>query len=496
MNQLPYELFSFILQHCDIDDLFNVRLVSKKFNSVVSDFKPRELVFDNAFKYMYNWWWTNERIEFNCVLDTSRLFLLSSSIVNLSCLKRLILDGKNRNYQFQLEDLNRLHRLEQLEVNLNLIDLRSLTDETSTLSLRNLKILYIFHEPFTRLDKLKYLKFDTPNLETVRLEGTCSSSFQVVNPLSIKHLKVYAFVNHLSVFENVVYFEYDRNLVDLDILETFPKLNEIHCDGHRALESLLQPTVRSKRPMKIYYGDYQLFTLEDLDRVRKFDVGRYGYRIRGRLSRQIRNYSILANKLTYNHRMIYYNELMDLINEHLDGSFPIDFFTKYNNIQQVYIKTDVDEHKAIDFLSNCSNLGLLVVVNSNLNKSSFYDQLPSLRPALVELEIFEESDLNLDFEFVSKLFYLRTLRTNQELSMNAIRQLPKLKRLERVEFRFLKTYYTIDQLQAGKYNLSEENGAGFLKKGIDLIDLVKWFEYLISGASITTRSEHKRLRVR
>ena len=512
MNQLLYELFPFILRHCDIDDLFNLRLVSKKFNNAVSDFKPAELVFDDEFEYLYNWWWTNESIRFNCVLDTSRLFLLTSSIVNLSCLRRLILDGKNQNYKIQLEDLNHLHRLEQLEFNASLIELRPLVGasatesaryETSKLSLRNLKILYIFTSTFRGESKLQYFIFDTPNLESVCLDldhfVTDQHDFRVVNPLSIKHLNVYSFGNHLSVFKNVVHFEYSGDIYnwneesEVDILETFPKLNEIHVlkNYSRVLDILLQRTERSNRdPMKVYYGDYQAFSSRDLPELDRIIFCRS-------LSEQIKNYSILANGLPYNTPEIYYDKLMGLIDEHLDGSFPIDFFTKYNNIQRVYITTDVDESKAIDFLRNCSNLGRLVVTNSNLNKSSFYDQLPSLKPALVALEILDEqSDLNLDFEFLFKLYYLRTLRTNQELPMNVIQQLPKLKRLERVEFRFLKTHFTIDQLQVGKYNLGEKSELGFLKRSaIDSTDLVKWFEYFNGDAGMTTRSKYKRLRV-
>ena len=121
MNNLAIELYFHIFEYLNIEDLFNLRLVCAKFESVLREFRIKELVFyqsNNSLEYRRRWFYINQPISQNYLIK--HLSLFNSSIFDLSFLKYLKIDLLEGSCKFKLKDLQKLNHLEDLGIKIGL----------------------------------------------------------------------------------------------------------------------------------------------------------------------------------------------------------------------------------------------------------------------------------------------------------------------------------------------------------------------------------------
>lgn len=216
-KELPLEILFKIFELCEIKDLFQIRLVCKQFNLIVSQIKIDELVFYGGLYVHGNKWYASNRTT-NCAIrlqNPSKLNLLNSSILNLKNLKRLMIRFSVNFKEFKIEHLNKFTKLEQLEI------AEYNPNEEKLLSLPQLKVICL-HTIYSN-----GLTIEAPKLETV----LCKIGLDLINfknNETIKQLEIYSFKDKVFTFKNLEKLELDYTTSSIDdILFKLPKLNEI-----------------------------------------------------------------------------------------------------------------------------------------------------------------------------------------------------------------------------------------------------------------------------
>lgn len=136
-----------------------------------------------------------------------------------------------------------------------------------------------------------------------------------------------------------------------------------------------------------------------------------------------------SNKLVEDDIFRHYMDNYDEIEDDLDWitrinysrlinyKIPSDFFEKFYNIQEIRTTASIVDQKAFsEFTSNCVNLNILELINSNLNQN-FYNQLPNIC-SISHLKINEDKIFKMDFKFILKMSNLINFETNQELVLD------------------------------------------------------------------------------
>ena len=201
MVDLPIELWHLIFDHLQLVDLSACAQVSKAVYLVVKSYRIREIAFTRR---VHRWFhYTTPTIDHKHRVDFTMASSLERSSFNFDHLKRLKI-GRSSAIN-DLEEINKFTRLEELD-----IDLKNYKNEKNgTLSLANLKVLYLFVP-----DDFSYVELDTPRLAkvyTFRLK-----KLEFVYPESVQCIHTFSHSGKLSMFRNLEYLTFTDcyNLLD------------------------------------------------------------------------------------------------------------------------------------------------------------------------------------------------------------------------------------------------------------------------------------------
>ena len=478
MDDLPLELYLIIFKYLNIRDLFKVRLLSKKFNKIArEEYAIKELVFGNKsnehkdYRLKDNWHFIFKPINFNnYVIDFSLNFFKSSlfSLKNLKCLRIDVIDT------FDLKFLNEFSCLEHLEYYGNLCS----DDEHKSLRLPNLERL-LFDPTFITI------KIDCIALESIYLsDDEGSSTFDSLNinyPLAIKRLiSTYQYSLKLSAFKNLEYLQcvFSKDLSD--VLRNYLSLKELRIhttdDSTSDVLSVLKQVIRHKNSLtaprnylKIYFSNLELANEDHLAIFENYPSISFldESQARQQLVEFANHYQLLADHLT-DYRFIDYNVLIASFGNRLN--LPFGFFKKFNNIQYIEINSEVQHYQnhLIELIDNCPNLKSLIINKSKLDQL-FYNELARIS-SLFALKVFED-EIEIDFEFVGKIAYLKEFKSNQ-LNAKGFESLAKLNYLDYFEFEFKKQKYSIFKF-TNLFDIYQSGGNW--KVRLDFEQIIAWF---------------------
>lgn len=486
MDQLPVEVYQYIFKYLEIVDLFDLRLVNKRFNNIVSEFSVKELIFQTGYKFRYNWAFSRRPINYLNVIPAAKQFVLRSGLFRCKGLRYLKISQFHKSRGMKLSHINSFVNLIQLEV-----DAGMYSSNDHLLNLPKLKVLSF---SISYVSKKPGLLFDLPKLEMLDLDCTLHGvTFKY--PQTIKQLKVQKCEPMMNVFRNVERFEcFHLNNIDptkqLDLFAIFPQMNELLIEedrNNRLRQIIAEKASLEKHQVKIYYRSLECLDDEDLKRYRYKDYYLSNYT----LDQHFKMYQRLADNLSF-------VEVMDFgILTRLFAATPIDFFDKYTNINKLFVRGRENQERFLSFIGRCTNLGFLSINDAHFDQS-FYERLPAVAVILRELYI-ESADraygAQLNVDFVCRMKSLRIFNSNLELAPDEIQKVcgPQAGHLSEVGFALNRNLVHVERTIDDKYFLKNEGGLKLFNEEIDLNTLTVWLEFLKKEEK-TTRSAFKKMR--
>lgn len=427
LDNLPIEVYHFYLfSYLDIDDILDLRLISKNFYRIIKSYDIKELSFfrDDLIPIYSidrkNWFTTTKSTKHKSRLAISKLFLLKKPSKNLLNLKYLTIKDFDH-LLIKLEDLNKFTKLQILDLEevdscsnsfLRLPDLKALSMNINSRGFGNLLI-------------------DTPNLHSLSIchrnkDLKIMDIIKFEHPLSIRYLQVSNYDNKLSIFKNLELLElfkfYNYSNLRMDDLLQFKNLKKLKIVAELLKVDKLKELFKSKNNLEIVLDGVKIKEISKFDDYKK---GKHNNHCDFKF--QINNYDDLEDNLEFV-TYVNYNDLIRL----LSNKQPSDLFNKYTNIQKIKIKSKVENEKSlINFINNCFNLNYLITCESSLSQE-FYDLLPEIS-SLFCLTI-ESEDIKLNFEFVSKISYLTFFYADQDVLIDSNINFNNLKYLKQFQF--------------------------------------------------------------
>ena len=351
----------------------------------------------------------------------------------LSNLKQLTLSA-NR-YEFDLNKLNRFRQLVHLEIMIYLTG-------TIRLDLPRLKVLAIRD----RWTGDCTLSIDCPLLSTLVYFDT-ADRLEVKQPETIRKLDTDMIGEKLVPFKNVeclVTREFEE--INKATLQSLPKLRELRhtvCiqsvfwrEGHNGAGVV----DRMKRTLSEFLGEAKKLRGSDfrfsfsgfqLTNVNVDQID-FGVRVDARTGKEcvsdeyvyMKNYQLIEPGALDFVRLVDYTRLLS----HVTGEFPRCFFEKFTGIEEVRVTARVqDVDQFLRFLKSLRFLRRLDLANTKFSQE-FYDQLPASVPSLSRLELrfgHCENELQLNFDFISKLSCLSDLEIQPALSLESLPSLAR-----------------------------------------------------------------------
>lgn len=378
MDSLPIELKFFIFDHLNLRELLQLRLLCKEYESMIRNYRVRELVFEIESSWRTTWFYTNRLVVRQNMIPNSRLALLKGAwpVLDFSSLQQLRIDCLTDDDVVSLEDLNQLGQLQHLEIFLN----ECVEEKNRTLCLPNLKTLAL------QLRNEPEIKIVAPKLEHF-FQDSRLKSLEIKHPLSIRFLScIGPYDPDIEQFKNLEHFRiaYASGL-NSAILSALPKLKRLNIDlaPHEEIfilnELIREKTELKRNSLRLYYKEVELT---------KF-VFRFDFDEQSDLVWQMKNYSLLANQISST-TCIDYLALMRSV-----GVLPKDFFERFINIQEVTVCGPVIYRNSfLNFIQNCKNLSRLELQQSHLDQSD-YDRLPEVC-SVFDLKIQIMPDVELD----------------------------------------------------------------------------------------------------
>ena len=436
-DDLPIVICFQIFRFLNVHNLFNLRLVCKKFYQSLKVFKICELIFhnhDSLSLFRTNWAFVNQPIsQLNSLSITYQPLLKAKPLFEIN-LKRLRINCEKN--KIEINDLNKFHELEHLEM-----DTFCLKTENNKLSLNNLKILTIkFFEIKTSIE------VDAPNLNSLNINCKPSDSIKFNYPLSVKKLQCHLFIDDFKIFENVEYLNVFSNLNSqtLQTILSFLKLEELHIqtDLLNIVPEIQKDCKLKRRNLKVYARGLLRFNgKKSVD---------YALNSRDLEGERYLLLSKCASNVADNLEIIDQIKYLDLMNC-INFKLPASFFQKFSCIRTISIDKKVeDQNLLISFIKQCASLSNLKFKNTKLPQQ-FYTQLPS-NSSLNYLLIKEAEEIELNFEFINKMFNLIELITNLELRLNSNYDLNRLNLLLRLDFKLESYTVLIEKSGRDKYN--------------------------------------------
>lgn len=450
MDSLPLEIWYEIFKYLRLKSIFELRSVSKMMNERVKSYKVTEIVFNQRnlfydYKLNDNWAFINVRINRKNIIDCLNSSFEVSSSFNGDNLKFLRIANVKGNAKISVNFLNKLIKLEQLQVHYNKLNV------DDKLSLPNLTVLSI------KSSIQIIMKIDSINLKKLSLEYDTFERTEFENADKITHLSINNHDKNILKFSKLEYYEFNtaNNLPD-DLLECLPFLKRIRINFHcfnevNMLKNILnKKTSLGRQDLQVSYKGLILISNQELNLLSKF---------RNRLLLQVSNYSILTDHLPCEFK-IFYNDLIGFKITEI-------FFKKYNNIQIIEINQKIDDMKSlIEFLKNCKTLNELCIYNAGFDQL-FFDSLSKIS-CLIILRVFDDQNLNLRLDFVAEMEYLEQLNSNQSFDTECLKHLENLK-----EFSLEIDNCRINSVRLNKkYQIKSSN-----------LDLVQRVDKILNGSS-------------
>ena len=462
MDLLPFELYPPIFRHLNFCDLFRVRAVCRKLNLAVKNFKIRELfLYDSMYTRPSegNWSHTGRPYDLGYSIGDSAWCNQFKCLMDFRFLRKL--------KSFYLyEDINELKKLEHLEIRAEYGCGGSWTIGCSMkLALPELKAfdLYSNYDEFP-------LELETPKLEDVTINGLSIDSIKFNYPLAVTHLRTSHYDEKMAIFKNLELFEFHFKDLSADFLTNFSKLKvlKIATKIPNLAEFMRKRDIAN---LRIYYLGIEHLVGDELDGEREFSLERMSAdRKINRMPFYLKYYASLDDDLP-NCPELCYDDLLKAMPE-----IPGDFFRKFNNIQTIKISTKVENaSRLLEFISGCQNLSELTLTNTTLCQA-FYDRLPSVS-SLCYLSVFEDSELRLEFGFLTSMKRLKTFKTDQELHLTAQLALDSLRYLHTFIFKIDGQTFSVRRSDIkGKYVL--ESSLREFPRRSTFSELLRWCDHV------------------
>lgn len=395
IEDLPVEFFHFYLfKYLDLHDiLLNLRLVSRRLNSIVKSYPIRELSFYKNDYFKDIWFSTSKSNNFKDLFHFSKLFLLktlSDNFLNLKYLRSL-----DSNFsQFKIDILNKFTKLQVLELyQLNM-------DSNGFLQLNDLKafavnfVVKMYAVDFKIIADLPSLYYlNIINYRQLSSKHNCSTidnKIKFKHPLSIKHLQISSFEKSTKILSDLECLDVTFRMQDIMDLLDFKNLNKIRFYSSDRIHEIKKLAKSHKKNWNLVLAGVRINKITDF----------YAFKNRNDVKFQLINYNDLEDGQNIV-RFFSYDSFLDIMKNKLPDQ---GFFRKFNNIHELKIEENVDdENRLVNFIKNCSNLCILILLPPLSQR--FYDQLPDVSLHILYIKRHYSYDLN--FEFLKKMPYLK-----------------------------------------------------------------------------------------
>ena len=424
MVNLPIELWHSIFDHLDLIDLPSCALISKALYSAVRAYLIREISFTRR---VYEWF-NSDFSTYQYWVDYSMASLLTVSSFNLEHLKRLQIGRCST-----IDDLNRINKFAHLEeLDIDLANYRN--DQSRTLSLANLKVLYLFMP-----EHLAYLELDTPKLAKVCTLGL--ESLEFLHPDSVRCIHTLFPVEKLSMFQNLEYLhvtdcysEKSENSDERYSLKSFKdfnltalkKLKEIEfcfvsggfaSKNWSKIKKMVRNILALERPdLKVFWYGVQVIEPNLLTRFEEAPANVGGLSIF-----QLKHFKKLKEKVDYSWEHDFNESMSNLAEAGFDlksEEFASKFFARFS-FQMIEVDGEVKYPELlIELIARSPRLWSLKFFGSDLSQS-FFDRMAETIQMngipLFQFTLEGHSNENLNFDFVLRLCHLELFGTDQQL---------------------------------------------------------------------------------
>lgn len=472
LDNLSNDSYSHLFNYLDLDDILQLRSVSKKFYFIVKAYQITELSFvddrndctyynSHLYDFKDNWFSTTKPINFrNNLLVLPNLSLLINSSLDLHNLKYLRIKSDNP-LSIKLDDLNRLTQLEILVLN----GIRPCLNDQLRLSyLKALSLNFLFTD-------LRYnsLMIDCPRLHSLEVY-TCILSIK--NPLTIKYLKTDLNQKDMCKFRNLEYLELCDNieenlLSDLAELNQLKKIRINQWDYNHIVK--IRELLKSNDNLEVFLEGVKISKIEKLDEFKNCK-GRSSFKF------LLDNHEESDDDLNFVQHLQHFH-----LNYLLKLNCPSLFKEKYTNVQSMTIESFIDEEQLTNLIKKLPNLCNLVIFYFLKFNQRFYDQLPAISGSLIRLVLrrVKFDNQTLDFSFITNMHYLKCLYTDYDILNDENLAINKLKYLKVLEFRInFQIYYVT---KTGRDRFVVENGVNLGlpdQENFSLRELFEHFRFL------------------
>lgn len=462
MADLPIEMWHLIFDYFeDLADISACARVDKSLYSAVKSYRIREIAITFPLHYIclkhYQPDPTNHRYQ----IIYREASILKRSSLNLEHLKRLKIC---RFADFDLNDVNRFVHLEELDIDLSSYGWLN----TRTLSLYNLRVLYVFmyKEPFPWWNWFPYLRLNTRRLTKVCMFNLDKLDF--LYPESLRCIETFYQVEKLSKFSNLQYLTFTSRynpMIQWDILD-FQRFQELNVSNLNKLKEIdFHYDYYPFRSVRIWFvfdlwrlrriiGDLAMLDRPDLkvfwfgvhvtpDRRLPFEFGGIMRNVDMRVEFQLRNHKRLKRQVEPLQHYEFSKWVRVLENAGLDPRSD-DIASRVLpklSFKEISVRSRVFYPELLlQLIAESPGLWSLKFQNSLLDQSFFDRMAEIIQRKSIPLQIFRffghYNGLN-DFEFLRKLRDLVMLETDQKLSNELVLKLLESHRLD--VFRFHST---------------------------------------------------------
>lgn len=504
MDELPLEIYEAIFDYLHLVDIARLRAVCKKFQSVVKEYRIRELqighfgdygykegtirngllsmprnvkrtvlgevlkfkrqfenLLDDQVGYTFERSFYDQLYEFKKARDhrkylVTRIFL-TSGLFNVRFLRSLICD-LSRNAvgarDLNADCLNQFTKLKRLEIFVHRsyfgekhLNIKWCLPELEVLILRNCWNVTI--------------EIDAPKCQGFHYNGSKLSTFKFSTPESVKYLSLGRYDERAHVFKNIEHLEifFPARLIDESFYSAFPLLKTFRVKFCRSLQTpkqIFQTKNRNEeKDVKLLFHGIHLITGRELDGSEDFfeDIfedhgGNYDTDYYDNLEKfeydsgQYRFPVLIENYDRLEEGLNFVRHLV--FSERVAELFelnPRKFQRIFDNIGIVSSYIKIEKPELFfSLLSYYSELQYLTIKNSGLGQQ-WFDRLVVFK-GLRRLTVVEERKIN--FSFINELPNIRDLNTNHDLDLNDEVQLDEWERKE--------PYFTI-KMKTGRFSI-------------------------------------------
>lgn len=475
MENLPLEIYEAIFDHLHLKDVARLRAVCKKLQSVVKEYRIRELhlgyyaykegtfqigpIFrprnmkavvpgeEMSFKRSWRFHFLHagpapllkqlkdyQKTNVDLQCSAANIFL-RSDLFNVQYLKILTCEFPENGIRCA-EEINQFTKLQRLEIFFN-----TRKELRVNLCLPELQILII------RDCSRKTLEIDAPKCKGFHCSREDKSTFKFSNPSSVRYLSLDWFDERVCVFENIEHLEISHShyLIHESFHSAFSLLKTLRMLICQSAEEIVQfMNTVGKRHVQLFVYGIRLVTGNELGDCHYFR----GYYFRDqrqdvfhsfssldafsteRFEVLIDNYEKLNGELNFVRHMVFSERVARLFE--LD---PRKFVGFFSNIAMFSSRIAIDKPELFfSLLSHYSRLQCLEIVDSGLEQQ-WFDRLACFK-GLRALIIEEEKKIN--FSFLNKLPKIDNLKTNCDLDFNEEIRLDQWKR----QFNFMIRFYS------------------------------------------------------